>query len=445
MTLHPGSRLGPYEIVSALGAGGMGEVYRARDPRLDRSVAIKILAPTVAADPAARDRFEREARAVAALDHPHICGIFDIGESEGLHYLVMPLLEGQTLATRVEKGALTLDQVLRFAVEIADALDKAHRHGIVHRDLKPANVMLTKMGAKLLDFGLAKLRTTSGPISMSGMTQLVTTTPETGQGTILGTLQYMSPEQVEGREADARSDIWALGTVIYEMATGRRAFQGATPASIIGAILKDEAPRVSSRQPLVPAALDQVIDGCLAKDPDERWQSAADVRRHLQLIQPSPSGERAQLTAAAPTRWSLLAIAVPILFAAGIGAWAAWMARPATPSIASPIGRPVVFTVEPPPGLTLAGRTASTSVPQLAVSPDGRFLVFAVTSDRGESTLWLRALDALEARPLAGSEGATDPFWSPDSRRVGFISNGSLKVIDLAVDAAAASLLRTRL
>jgi hypothetical protein len=274
MALATGTRLGPYEIHSALGAGGMGEVYRARDTRLDRSVAVKVLPADIAADPNARVRFEREARAIAALDHPHICSLFDIGDADGTHHLVMPLLEGQTLAARIERGALPLEEALAIGIQVADALDKAHRQGIVHRDLKPGNVMLTKSGAKLLDFGLAKLRPVTGPISMSGMRQLATTTPGTADGVIVGTVPFMAPEQVEGREADARSDIWTLGAVLYEMLTGSRAFSGESAASVIGAILKDPVPPVSARQPLAPAALDRAIATCLAKDPDERWQSA---------------------------------------------------------------------------------------------------------------------------------------------------------------------------
>ena len=256
MALSPGTRLGPYEILSALGAGGMGEVYKARDTRLDRSVAIKVLKPDIAGDPDLRERFEREARAVAALDHPHICGIYDVGEAGGTHFIVMPHLDGETLAARLEQAPLPLDQALKIAVEIADALDKAHRHGITHRDLKPANIMLVRVAGtsrppdvKLLDFGLAKLRGPAAPISMSGMTRLATAPPNTSQGTILGTVHYMAPEQVEGRDADARTDIWALGVVIYEMATGKRPFEGQSPASIIGAILKDAPPPMASRQP----------------------------------------------------------------------------------------------------------------------------------------------------------------------------------------------------
>ena len=252
MAVSAGARLGPYEILAPLGAGGMGEVYKARDTRLDRTVAIKVLSAEIASDPDLRARFEREARAVAALDHPHICGIYDVGQADGAHFLVMPHLEGQTLAARLEKGPLPLDQTLKIAGEIADALDKAHRAGITHRDLKPANIFLVRRGgasalpeAKLLDFGLAKLRAPAPPIAMSGMTRLATAVPDTARGTILGTIHYMAPEQVEGREADARSDIWALGVVVYEMATGKRPFQGESPASVIGAILKDTPPPIS--------------------------------------------------------------------------------------------------------------------------------------------------------------------------------------------------------
>ena len=284
MPLAAGARLGPYEILGAIGAGGMGEVYKARDTRLNRTVAIKVLPSDVAGNPDLRSRFEREARAVAALDHPHICGIYDVGSVDGTHYIVMPHLEGQTLAARLEKGPLPLDQALKIAAEIADALDKAHLQGIVHRDLKPANIMLTRSGSKLLDFGLAKLTAPAGPISMSAMTQMATAAPATAHGLILGTVQDMAPEQVEGKEADARSDIWALGAVLYEMVSGTRPFRGDTPASVIGAILKDQPPLISTSQPLAPRTLDHLVSTCLAKEPDQRWQSAADVASMLSWI-----------------------------------------------------------------------------------------------------------------------------------------------------------------
>jgi eukaryotic-like serine/threonine-protein kinase len=261
MALDVGARLGPYEVLSAIGAGGMGEVHKARDTRLDRTVAIKILPADLAADPDLRARFEREARAIAALDHPHICAVHDVGEHEGTRYLVMQYLDGETLAARLARanGPLPLDQALKVGIEIADALEKAHRAGITHRDLKPANIMLTRSGARLLDFGLAKLRGPAAPISMSGLTRLATPTPNTAHGTILGTVHYMAPEQVEGREADARADIWALGVVLYEMLTGARPFEGASPASIIGSILKDTATALAIRQPLAPPALDHIV------------------------------------------------------------------------------------------------------------------------------------------------------------------------------------------
>jgi serine/threonine-protein kinase len=262
----------------------MGEVYRAHDTRLNRTVAIKLLSSELAGDERARARFLREAHAVAALDHPNICGIHDVGDSDGTHFIVMPFLDGQTLAERLEKGPLPIDQALKTSAEIADALDRVHRNGIVHRDVKPANIMLTKAGSKLLDFGLAKLKAPASPITLSGMANMATTSPGTAQGTILGTVQYMSPEQVEGKDADARSDIWGLGAVIYEMVTGSRPFTGDTPASVIGSILKDDPPPVSSRQTLAPRALDDLVMECLAKDPDERWQSAGDVARELRWV-----------------------------------------------------------------------------------------------------------------------------------------------------------------
>src|SRR5882724_3558895 len=282
MPLSAGTRLGPYEILSPLGAGGMGEVYRARDTRLDRTVAIKVLPGHLSSNPQLRERFEREAKAISTLSHPHICSLYDIGHQDGIDYLVMEYLEGETLAHRIKKGALPTEQVVQYAIQITDALDTAHRHGVIHRDLKPGNVMLTKSGAKLLDFGLAKVRATE---AAAGMTALPTqTTPLTGEGTILGTLQYMAPEQLEGAEADARTDIFALGTLIYEMATGRKAFEGKSQASVIAAILEREPPPISTIQTMAPLALDHVVRTCLAKEPDARWQTAHDVLLELKWI-----------------------------------------------------------------------------------------------------------------------------------------------------------------
>ena len=284
MSVKAGTRLGPYEILSAIGAGGMGEVYRARDTRLDRIVAIKVLPAHLSDRVELRERFEREAKTIASLNHPHICTLFDIGQQDGIDYLVMEYLEGETLAQRLQKGALPLEQVLQFAIEISDALDKAHRKGVTHRDLKPGNVMLTKSGTKLLDFGLAKLKQEAAPENVSFSDLPTAADPLTAQGTILGTLQYMAPEQVEGKEVDARTDIFAFGAVVYEMATGKRAFEGKTQASVIGAIMSSDPPPISSLQPMTPPALDRVVKKCLAKEPEKRWQAASDVCDELKWI-----------------------------------------------------------------------------------------------------------------------------------------------------------------
>src|SRR6201997_964851 len=276
MALLPNQRLGPYQILSAIGAGGMGEVYRARDTRLERIVAVKILPDHLSDRAELRERFEREARTIASLNHPHICTLHDIGHKDGIDFLVMEYLEGETLADRLKKGPLPLDQVLQYAVEIADALDKAHRKGITHRDLKPGNIMLTKSGTKLLDFGLAKLRQDAAP--GSPLSQLPTANEGiTAQGTILGTLQYMAPEQLEGKETDARTDIFAFGAVVYEMATGQKAFEGKSQASVISAIMSSDPPLIASLQPMTPPTLDRVVKKCLAKDHKKRWQDASDL------------------------------------------------------------------------------------------------------------------------------------------------------------------------
>jgi serine/threonine protein kinase len=275
MALASGTRLGPYEIVAPLGAGGMGEVYRAKDTRLDRTVAVKVLPSHVAATPEARQRFEREARAVSSLNHPHICVLHDIGQQDGIDFLVMEYLEGETLAARLTKGPLPMAQAVEYAIQIADALAQAHKQGVFHRDLKPGNIMLIKSGAKLLDFGLAKVA-----LDFAGET--AATRGLTQKGTILGTLQYMAPEQLEGKETDARGDIFAFGAVLYEMVTGRKAFEGKSHASLIAAILEHDPPPLSSVQPLTSRALERAVKRCLAKDPDDRWQTARDLKAELQ-------------------------------------------------------------------------------------------------------------------------------------------------------------------
>src|ERR1700687_1047488 len=297
MARTPGSKLGPYEIQSPLGAGGMGEVYRARDTRLDRTVAIKILPAHLSDDPEAKQRFDREARTISSLNHPNICTLHDVGHQDGIDYLVMEYLEGETLADRLRKGPLPVEQVLKYGIEVCEGLEKAHLSGVVHRDLKPGNIMLTKTGAKLMDFGLAKVSVAS-PAATSGLTATLTqpmrSHPLTAQGTVVGTFQYMAPEQVEGKEADARSDIFALGAVLYEMATGKRAFEGKTPASAMAAVLEREPAPISSVQPTTPPALERLVKTCLDKDPDERWQTAHDVK--LQLRQITNDGSPAGMT-----------------------------------------------------------------------------------------------------------------------------------------------------
>src|SRR5215469_10949847 len=290
MNLVTGTRLGPYEVLSPLGAGGMGEVYCARDTRLDRTVAVKILPEGVSPNPERRQRFDREARAISSLSHPHICALYDVGQQDGIDYLVMEYIEGESLAHRLEKGQLPLSQALSYAIQVADALDKAHRAGIVQRDLKPANIMLTRSGAKLLDFGLAKLLGNHPEADFAAQSNLPTERMSlTGEGTILGTFQYMAPEQLEAGQVDARTDIFVFGAVLYEMITGRKAFTGKSRVSLIGAILRDEPPAISTIQPMSPPALDHVVKTCLAKDPDERWQTADDLMRELKWVADSGS------------------------------------------------------------------------------------------------------------------------------------------------------------
>jgi eukaryotic-like serine/threonine-protein kinase len=421
MTLPVGTRLGPYEVLSPLGAGGMGEVYKARDTRLGREVAVKVLPPHLSSSEEMRQRFEREAKAISQLSHAHICALYDVGSHEGTEYLVMEYLEGETLATRLLKGALPLPQTLAFGMEIADALDKAHRQGIVHRDLKPGNIMLTKAGVKLLDFGLAKAMAPVSP--QSGLTSLPTVaTPHnlTQTGTILGTFQYMAPEQLEGGEADARSDIFALGSVLYEMATGQKAFQGKSQASLIGSILKDEPPSISTVAPMTPQALDRVIKTCLSKDPENRFQTAHDVKLQLQWVAEggSQAGLPAPVVAYRKNREKLAwAVAAAAALAAVVFAAAFVRRAPAKP-------RTIRFDIPTPEEVT------AIDLPR--VSPDGRTIAFNATDSSGKTRIWVRPLNSLAAQPLAGTDGATRPFWSPDGRFLGFIAEGKLKKIDVS-------------
>jgi serine/threonine-protein kinase len=434
MSLASGARLGPYEIQAAIGAGGMGEVYRARDTRLDRTVAIKVLPAHVASDPQFRERFEREAKVVSSLDHPHICALYDVGHHDGTDFLVMQYLEGETLAARLARGPLPPQLVLRHGGEMADALDRAHRHGIVHRDLKPGNVMLTKDGAKLLDFGLAKHSEVMAAAAggAAGWSALATREqPLTGHGTILGTFRYMAPEQLEGREADARSDIFALGSVLYEMATGRKAFDGKSQASLIAAILDADPPAISSVQPVCPPALDHVVRRCLAKDPDERWQSAHDVAGELRWIAEAGSQPGRSVELPLPGRRRAWRRMGPAVLGAIVGATLTsasflWLI-PGRSGGAVGIHATIVL----PSGAAFGNARA-----RIAVSPDGRQIVFGAIGDDGVGRLHLRSIDRFEATPIRGTEAGDGPFFSTDGRWLGFFSGGSLKKVALAGGAA---------
>jgi len=397
-----GRSLGVYKIVKLLGVGGMGEVYQARDTRLDRLVAIKILPPALAADSQFRERFAREARSISRLDHPHICTLYDVGEHEGTSFIVMQYLEGETLEKRLEKGPLPLQQALRYAIEIAGALDKAHRAGIVHRDLKPGNIMLTKSGATLLDFGLAKMAAVSSIASATSEAALPATTIT--KGVLLGTLAYMAPEQIDGRDADARTDIFAFGITLHEMLTGQRA-------------------SADKHQALTPPALDHTVGRCLAGDPDDRWQTAADLLRELEWVEtedrPQPSDVGGWLT---PGRIvSVAVVAVTLAAAAAFG-----MRDLRAPARDGLLMR---LTIPTPPHASLAFGGAGQ--PGLAISPDGTRLAFVAQRD-GTMLLFVRALDSLESHPIEGTEGAALPFWSPEGRTVGFFTEAkTLKTVDV--------------
>src|SRR5688500_1322778 len=412
MDVTAGNRLGPYEILARIGAGGMGEVFKARDTRLERTVAIKGLPHEFAQNTQFRLRFDREAKTISQLDHPNICTLHDIGEHEGTSYLVMELLDGESLAERLAKGPLPLSDVFRYGSQIAEALDRAHRAGILHRDLKPGNIMLTRSGAKLLDFGLAKSATID--IAPDGATQHK---PLTQEGMILGTFQYMAPEQLEGLEADARTDIFALGALLYEMATGVRAFDGATKTSLIAAIVSQDPKPLAQIQPLTPPAFEHVVARCLAKRPDDRWQSAHDVAEQLRWISEvgSQAGVAAPVIARKRSRerlaWSLAAV-----FAIALGATGWLYARAAREA-----ARTSVFDITAPTGMRFnaVGDNSGAAV----LSPDGTMVTYSAV-DGAKTELWLRVIATGETKAIAGTEGASFPFWSPDSRHIAFFTPG---------------------
>jgi len=437
MGLAVGAKLGPYEVVALLGAGGMGEVYRARDTRLGRDVAVKVLPERLSSSPDFRQRFEREARVISSLQHSNICVLHDIGHEEAVgEFLVMELLEGETVAQRLKRGKLPLPELLRVGMEMADALDKAHRKGVVHRDLKPANIMLTRSGAKLMDFGLAKPAAMMGMSSSAGgtaplLSAAVTAdgaspaSPITTAGSIVGTIQYMSPEQIEGKEADSRSDLFALGATLYEMATGVRAFPGKSQISVASAILEKDPEPMSKMQPLVPAGLERVVAQCLAKSPDDRFQSAHDVALELKWISEVGAGLGPALSAA---KGSPLLRALPWTLA-GLGVLAAliiagiYLLRSTVPAYS-------IRSFIPAPENTSFVFVGDAAGPPV-LSPDGKDLAYVAAKASETPQIYLRPLGSLDARALPGTDNAWAPFWSPDGRRIGFFAEGKLKVIDL--------------
>ena len=421
-----GQTLGPYKIGDKLGAGGMGEVYAAIDTRLDRTVAIKVLPEHLADDPRVRERFEREARAVSSLNHPHICTLFDVGEQDGVNFLVMELVEGDTLQRRLEKGRLPLDQALEYAIQIADALDKAHRQGIVHRDLKPGNIMITKSaGVKLLDFGLAKLKGNADDVSpLSQMATEDPSAPLTAEGTIIGTLQYMAPEQLEAKEADARTDIFAFGAVVYEMVTGKRAFAGETQASLIGAILKDEPGSMAEFETLTPASLDHVIGRCVRKDPDQRWQTATDLMHELRWVRVAEPAALEEPGPGARQKWIAVVLA-PLAAGALVTFLALGSFSPA------PAGKVVRSTLDVHEGAHLGAGADRPLARAFSISPDGSNFVY-VGNDGEGTQLYQRALDQYQAVPIPGTEDADVARFSPDGRSiVFFLSSGELMYVDV--------------
>ena len=426
MDLAVGTSLGPYEVLGPIGAGGMGEVYRARDTRLDRCVALKILPAHFSCNSELKSRFEREARTLSSVSHPHICHLYDVGSQDGVHFLVMELLEGETLAARLQKGALAPNEVMKIGMEIADALASAHRLGLVHRDLKPSNIMLTKTGAKLMDFGLAKPAApksvaAASPLSGETLTSMQQSpgSPLTTVGSVVGTIQYMSPEQLEGKEADARSDIFALGSVLYEMATRRRAFEGKSYLSVVSAILHKEPAPVSAVQPASPAGLNYIISTCLAKDPDERFQTAHDVK--LQMNWLAQAGGAVEPMTKRQTRLPAWAIAAGLLLAGAVVALGLLLVRFRERPAGTNYGV-TRLTVSLPPKQELAVDTTAA----VALSPDGKRLAY-VANESGVSHLYVRRLDQFEAVAIPDSEGATFPFFSPNGDWVAYFSQQKLK------------------
>ena len=420
--LLTGTRLGPYEIQTLVGSGGMGEVYKARDTRLDRTVAVKVLKASLAHEPDFRERFEREARAISRLNHPNICTLHDVGAAGAVNFLVMEFVEGETLAARLEREALPLDEALACGIQIAEALERAHRQGIIHGDLKPGNVMLTKTGAKLLDFGLARQLPARMP-EVSHASDASTRAIPVNTAPLLGTLPYLTPEQLEEKPPDARTDIFAFGALLYEAITGRRAFPGDSHAAVVAAIMRGQPRPMAETRP-IPASLDRAIATCLAKDPDERWQNAGDLARELKWIASGAAssagaglavrrpGHRAWIAVAALLALSTLTLAAVIL-----------LRRPPEAGVY----RTAILL---PEGLLFPGAGQLGGVGRFALSPDGRRVAFVASDPEGNVRLWVRPLDSLTARLLPDTDGAGSPFWSPDSNTIAFVAQGQLKTTD---------------
>ena len=423
MAFTAGMKLGPYEILQPIGAGGFGQVYKARDTRLDRFVAIKVLPEHLGQNPTLRARFEREAKTLASLSHANICPVFDVGKEDEVDFIVMEFLDGVTLAERLQKGALPIAEALQIAIDLGDALSAAHEAGITHRDLKPGNVMLTKSGPKLLDFGLAKTQFAGVSFGVSADAPTVAASL-TAEGAILGTLQYMAPEQIEGKEADSRTDIFAFGALVYEMITAKKAFDGKSQASLMVSILEREPAPIATLQPLTPPVLQRVVDICIAKEPRDRWQTAHDVTLQLKWI--AEGG-------------SLAGLPAPVSLHRKHREWVAWTFAAAGLIAALVLAIPYVrkapaaehvmrFSVPPNEG-TLFGPLSAGIRPFPAISPDGRRIVFQAQRMNEPVRLWVRSLDTLEAVELAGTEGASVPFWSADSQSIAFTADDKLKTI----------------
>jgi eukaryotic-like serine/threonine-protein kinase len=431
--LTTGTKLGPYEITGSLGAGGMGEVYRARDTRLGRDVAVKVLPAHLSSNLDLKQRLEREAKAISSLNHPHICTLHDIGSQDGIDFLVMEHLEGETLADRLQKGALPLGEALQIGIQIADALDKAHTRGIVHRDLKPANIMLTKLGTKLMDFGLAKpapgvaAASSLGPFTPTTPTMSVAAlsgdaSPLTQKGTVVGTFQYMAPEVLQGAEADGRSDIFSFGCVLYEMIAGRRAFEGKSQFSVLGAILDHEPERISAVRPSSPARLDETARRCLAKNPEQRYGCMHDVKIQLEALAESsttPVTSGAATSGTSNSRMAWLVAGIAVLVALGTGA--AYVFHSPKPAMV------VRSSILPPAGTAFVTMLPWSGPPVL--SPDGTLLAFTARDEKAKTLLYVRPLNSMTALPLSGTDDAIYPFWSPDSREIGFFAGGKMKKV----------------